>query len=155
MSDPTLSAETVAGPTPPAIGTVLRSDYGMSIVVEEGTDQLGALLVLVAEEYGGEYLHRDNPVLVAALPGCSPVERWRSYSDALAEAEGIDTEEYGGWWGPGGDGKRDIWAMAFDGDAYSLGDEAWAWAVSAVLARLLWVPLSGASAGAVDPGDNS
>ena len=109
----------------PDIGTVLRGDDGLSVVVAPGTSPLDALLTLIEEEYGGERLSSDNPVVVAALDGLT-VDAWTEYSPARQEADGVgEDDDYSTrWWGPNGDGSETIHVLSFEGNVYDLGDRA-------------------------------
>lgn len=105
--------------------TVLRDDNGdVGLVVPEGTPVIEAVLTLVQETYGGDLFSPDNPAIVQAAEGLR-VERWHSCTKAFREAECIgDGDPDGEWWAPHGDGKRTIFVLPFEGDAYSLGEEA-------------------------------
>ena len=100
--------------------TVLRGEDGYAIVVPPGTSTTEALCELLMAEHGVE-AKPDHPAIAAACEGLR-VEVWRSCTAAWAEAEGVDTEGYNGWWAPDGDGKRWLHAFHFEGDLYGLGD---------------------------------
>lgn len=109
----------------PAHWSVLRNEDGeASLVVPEGTDVVEALLTLVEEEYGGGPFARDNPAIVDALEAAD-ISVWRRYSPERAVNEGIcEDDQSHGWWGPSGDLGDPITVLVYDGDPYSLGEEA-------------------------------
>ena len=106
----------------PADWSVLTSDNGTALVVPEGTDPAEALVELIAQMYGGEDLDPTHPEIVAEVAKGLRVERWRAYSRELAEAEGVDCDDYTGWYGPNGDVGDWVHAFYYDGDAYDLGE---------------------------------
>lgn len=103
--------------------SVLTSDNGTALVVPEGTDPAEALVELVAQVYGGENLDPTQPEIVAEVAAQGlRIERWRAYSAELAEAEGVDLDDYNGWYGPNGDVGEWTHVLYYDGDAYDLGE---------------------------------
>lgn len=93
-----------------------------AIVVPEGTSPIDALRALVEESYGGEF-SPANPVLLAEAASLK-VTPWRECSPAQMEADGIDEEEWVGWWAPHGCGSEVIYVLNYDGAAYDLGERA-------------------------------
>lgn len=106
----------------PKMWSTLMSDEGTSIVVPEGTEPTEALLAMLWE-CGGDFT-AENPV-VKRVAADLKVEVWRSCSKAYIEAEVFDDcAEDSDWWAPGGDGKRSIHVVYYDGPIYALYDEA-------------------------------
>lgn len=107
----------------PKVGQLLNCEDGTALVVAEGCTPLDGLLDMLEEGYGCPRFAADNPAILAALSRVK-VETWRYCTKPWCEGEGIDWEDYNGYWSANGDGARTIVVAWFDGDAYRLGDEA-------------------------------
>lgn len=104
--------------------TVLSDDdSGNSAITvpAEDTNVIEALQELVCQVTGDQY-ELDNHALVKAAEGLK-VEWWTSVTQRMAEAEGIDLDNYGdSYYMPGGDGKRGVWIVPIETSGWVLGE---------------------------------
>lgn len=104
-------------------GDVFRcDDGGAALVVNEPTDPVDALVLLVQYAYGGEW-SRSNPVLVEAAQQVS-VQVWHSCTKRWREDHMVDDEWGDSWWSPEGDGARQVLVAFYPDDLYDLGERA-------------------------------